>query len=186
MKAPAAASPRRSEVARRPTRSGGPRRPRARSERGQRKRGPTRAKLIDGGAGSCTRVRKYIPAGLYDAYPLLMCRARREEAARTAGRQPRNVSLPPSGATDGSQPAELTSVPRPQADGDGRSQRFRLRERAAYPQLGWFHLLTRVMVLGTHPTEPYSRRIWFAPSSCSDDDLSFYDVRVFPSNACRL
>jgi len=36
---------------------------------------------INGGAGICTRVRKYIPAGIYDAYPLLKSRSRREEAA---------------------------------------------------------------------------------------------------------
>ena len=82
---------------------------------------------IGGGAGSCTRVRKYIPAGIYDAYPPLICRPRREEAARTAGGQPRNISLPPSRTTGVSQPAELTSVPHPQADEDGRSQGFRLR-----------------------------------------------------------
>ena len=35
-----------------------------------------------GGAGICTRVRKYIPAGIYDAYPLLKFRSRREEAAK--------------------------------------------------------------------------------------------------------
>jgi hypothetical protein len=122
----------------------------------------------NGGAGSCTRVRKYIPAGIYDAYPLLIGRPRREEAARTAGRQSRNVSLTSFRATGVSQPADLTSVPHPQADEDGRSQGFRLRERAAYPQLGCFHLLTRVMVLGTHPTEPYLRRSWVAPlcSTC--------------------
>src|ERR671936_596527 len=125
MKAPAAASPRRSEVARRPTRSVGPQRPRARSERGQRKRGPTRAKLIDGGAGSCTRVRKYIPAGIYDAYPLLDCRSRRREAARTAESQPQNISPTSSRTTGVGQPAEMTSVPHPQADEDGRSQVLR-------------------------------------------------------------
>jgi len=91
-----------------------------------------------GGAGSCTRVRKYIPAGIYDAYPLLKCRSRREEAARTAGSQPRKISPFPSGTTGNSQPAKLTSVPHPQADEDGRSQVIRLRERAAYPQLGCF------------------------------------------------
>src|SRR5262249_16058863 len=32
----------------------------------------------------------------------------------------------------------MTSVPHPQADEGGRSQALRLRERAAYPQLGWF------------------------------------------------
>lgn len=35
-----------------------------------------------GGGGIRTRVRKYIPAGIYDAYPLLKCRSRREEAAK--------------------------------------------------------------------------------------------------------
>jgi hypothetical protein len=35
-----------------------------------------------GGAGICTRVRKYILAGLYDAYPLLKSRSRRREAAK--------------------------------------------------------------------------------------------------------
>ena len=120
---------------------------------------------VGGGAGSCTRVRKYIPAGIYDAYPLLKCRSRRKETARAAGNQPRKISLLSSGTAEVSQPAEMTSVPLPQADEDGRSQVFTLRERAAYPQLGCFHLLTRLMVLGTHPTEPYSRRIWFAPFS---------------------
>jgi hypothetical protein len=57
----------------------------------------------------------------------------------------------------------MTSVPHPQADEDGRSQVFTLRERAAYPQLGCFPSFNEVMVLGTHPTKPYSRRIWFAP-----------------------
>jgi len=37
---------------------------------------------VIGGGGIRTRVRKYIPAGIYDAYPLLMCRSRREEAAK--------------------------------------------------------------------------------------------------------
>ena len=60
---------------------------------------------IGGGAGSCTRVRKHIPAGIYDAYPLLKCRSRREEAARTAGNQPQKISLPSSGTTEVSQPA---------------------------------------------------------------------------------
>ena len=41
-----------------------------------------------GGAGSCTRVRKYIPAGIYDAYPRLKCRARREDAEKPAGTNP--------------------------------------------------------------------------------------------------
>jgi hypothetical protein len=27
----------------------------------------------------------------------------------------------------------------------------------------FFHLLTRLMVLGTHPAKPYPRRIWVAP-----------------------
>jgi hypothetical protein len=60
---------------------------------------------VGGGAGSCTRVRNHIPAGIYDAYPLLMCRSRREEAARTAGSQPRKISPTPSGTTGVSQPA---------------------------------------------------------------------------------
>ena len=38
----------------------------------------------------------------------------------------------------GNQPAEMTSSPGPQADRGGRSQRFRLRERAACPQLWLF------------------------------------------------
>jgi hypothetical protein len=157
--APAAASPRRSESRAFPMRSIGCERPRARSEAGKL-RGPRRAKFeIGGGAGSCTRVRKYIPAGIYDAYPRLKCRSRREGAARTAGSQPRKISPAPSGTASASQPAEMTSVPHPQAGEDGRSQVFTLRERAAYPQLGLFHLLTRVMVLGTHPAKPYLRRI---------------------------
>ena len=41
-----------------------------------------------GGAGICTRVRKYIPAGIYDAYPPLSCRARREEAEQPPGTNP--------------------------------------------------------------------------------------------------
>ena len=41
-----------------------------------------------GGAGSCTRVRKYIPAGIYDAYPCLKCRARREDPEKPAGTNP--------------------------------------------------------------------------------------------------
>ena len=78
-----------------------------------------------GGAGICTRVRKYIPAGIYDAYPLLKCRSRREEAARTAGNQPRKISSLTSEAAANNQPAELTSTPVPQADEDGRSQVLR-------------------------------------------------------------
>jgi hypothetical protein len=41
-----------------------------------------------GGAGICTRVRKYILAGIYDAYPPLQCRARREEAEKPPGANP--------------------------------------------------------------------------------------------------
>ena len=44
-------------------------------------------KLSNGGAGICTRVRKYIPAGIYDAYPPLKSRLRRQAAAGTAGSQ---------------------------------------------------------------------------------------------------
>ena len=99
---------------------------------------PLGAESNGGGGGIRTRVRKHIPAGIYDAYPLLMCRTRREEAARTAECQPRKISPTPSGTASVSQPAEMTSVPQPQAAEGGRSQVFRLRERAAYPQLGWF------------------------------------------------
>jgi hypothetical protein len=41
-----------------------------------------RSQANGGGAGICTRVRKYIPAGLYDAYPLLESRSRRQETAK--------------------------------------------------------------------------------------------------------
>jgi hypothetical protein len=44
--------------------------------------GLARTVKVIGGGGIRTRVRKYIPAGIYDAYPLLMCRSRREEAAK--------------------------------------------------------------------------------------------------------
>ncbi len=47
----------------------------------------SRAK-VGGGAGIRTRVRKYILAGIYDAYPRLKSRSRREAAARTARSQP--------------------------------------------------------------------------------------------------
>jgi hypothetical protein len=128
--APAAASPRRSEVA-----EGD----RGRAARMGSEAGARPSEVEDGGgAGSCTRVRKYIPAGIYDAYPLLKCRARREEAARTAGHQFQKISPPSSGTTEVSQPAKMTSVPHPQAGEGGRSQVFTLRERAAYSQLGCF------------------------------------------------
>ena len=42
---------------------------------------------VGGGAGIRTRVRKYILAGIYDAYPRLISRSRREDAAKTAGSQ---------------------------------------------------------------------------------------------------
>jgi hypothetical protein len=45
-----------------------------------------------GGGGIRTRVRKYIPAGIYDAYPLLKSRLRREEAAKNR-RKPAPESL---------------------------------------------------------------------------------------------
>jgi hypothetical protein len=41
-----------------------------------------------GGAGIRTPVRKYVPAGIYDAYPPLSCRARREEAEQPPGTNP--------------------------------------------------------------------------------------------------
>jgi hypothetical protein len=41
-----------------------------------------------GGAGICTRVRKYILAGIYGAYPPLSCRSRREEAEQPPGTNP--------------------------------------------------------------------------------------------------
>jgi hypothetical protein len=45
-------------------------------------------KIGGGGAGSCTRVRKYIPAGIYDAYPPLKCRVRREETEKPPDTNP--------------------------------------------------------------------------------------------------
>ena len=48
------------------------------------------------------------------------------------------ISPVPSESAGVGQPAAMTSVPHPQADEDGRSQGFTLRERAAYPQLGLF------------------------------------------------
>jgi hypothetical protein len=60
---------------------------------------------IGGGGGIRTRVRKHIPAGIYDAYPLLKSRSRREEAAKTAGNQPQKISPLTSRATVSSQPA---------------------------------------------------------------------------------
>ena len=61
----------------------------ARHERAARKRGESNG----GGAGIRTRVRKYILAGIYDAYPRLKSRSRREAAARTARSQPqRNLA----------------------------------------------------------------------------------------------
>src|SRR3981081_2487012 len=88
---------------------------------------------------------------------------RRGGGEKPAGPQPQRISPEPSRTTGSSQPAEMTSVPHPQAGEDGRSQGFTLRERAACLQLGCFHLLTRSMGLGTHPAKPYLRRIWFAP-----------------------
>ena len=51
-------------------------------------RGPEGAESNGGGGGIRTRVRKYIPAGIYDAYPPLKCRARREEAEKPPGTNP--------------------------------------------------------------------------------------------------
>jgi hypothetical protein len=53
-----------------------------------------RAESSGGGAGSCTRVRKNIPAGIYDAYPPLMCRTRREEAEKPPGTNPEKSRRP--------------------------------------------------------------------------------------------
>ena len=53
---------------------------RARREGGELK-GTRPSGVINGGAGICTRVRKYILAGIYGAYPLLLSRFRRREAA---------------------------------------------------------------------------------------------------------
>ena len=50
---------------------------------------PSLLKESGGGAGSCTRVRKYLLAGIYDAYPPLKCRARREETEKPPGTSPR-------------------------------------------------------------------------------------------------
>src|SRR5262245_23390188 len=51
------------------------------SRRARHERAKVTRESNGGGAGICTRVRKYIPAGIYDAYPLLKSRSRREEAA---------------------------------------------------------------------------------------------------------
>jgi hypothetical protein len=51
-------------------------------------RGPEGAEWSGGGAGSCTRVRKHILAGIYDAYPRLLCRTRREDPEKPAGTNP--------------------------------------------------------------------------------------------------
>ena len=51
-------------------------------------KGPPVIEGNGGGGGSRTRVRKHIPAGIYDAYPRLDCRARREDAEKPAGTNP--------------------------------------------------------------------------------------------------
>jgi hypothetical protein len=53
-------------------------------ERAARERGGSNG----GGGGIRTRVRKHIPAGIYDAYPPLKCRTRREEAEKPPGTSP--------------------------------------------------------------------------------------------------
>jgi len=58
------------------------------AQRGGEWKGAPPSEVINGGAGICTRVRKYIPAGIYDAYPPLSCRARREEAEQPPGTNP--------------------------------------------------------------------------------------------------
>ena len=50
---------------------------------------PSPAVMSEGGGGGIrTPVRTYIPAGIYDAYPPLMCRARRREAAKPPSASP--------------------------------------------------------------------------------------------------
>ena len=41
-----------------------------------------------GGGGIRTRVRTYLLAGIYDAYPALKCRTRREETEKPPGTRP--------------------------------------------------------------------------------------------------
>ncbi len=77
---------------------------RARSEVGNVKGAPPSG-VINGGAGICTRVRKYINAGIYDAYPLLWSRFRRRESAKNR-RKPAPVSL----VTDVRDHASATSL----------------------------------------------------------------------------
>src|SRR5687768_462164 len=62
-----------------------------------------------GGGGIRTRVRKYIPAGIYDAYPLLESRFRRREAAKNRRKPVPGISLPAS-ATTRRQPACLNDI----------------------------------------------------------------------------
>ena len=66
------------------------------------------------------------------------------------------------------QPAEMTSTPGPQADRGRRSQGFRLRERAAYPQLCGFHLISegdgpRHASYGTVPPSNLGRPLLACP-----------------------
>jgi hypothetical protein len=77
----------------------------ASAQRGGESKGAPPSDVINGGAGICTRVRKYIPAGIYDAYPLLKSRSRRQEAANKR-RKPVPVSL----VTDVRDHASATSL----------------------------------------------------------------------------
>ena len=81
---------------------------RARSEVGNVKRAPPSG-VINGGGGIRTRVRKYIPAGIYDAYPLLNCRVRREEAAKNR-RKPAPENLAADVRSVRQQPACLNDI----------------------------------------------------------------------------
>src|SRR5262249_59020690 len=87
-RAPAAASEGRRELRECRREASGSSSPSAQRARGG-EAGPRASEVMSGGgAGSCTRVRKYIPAGIYDAYPRLKCRARRGEAAKPPGANP--------------------------------------------------------------------------------------------------
>ena len=77
----------------------------AQSELGKVKGAPP-SEVIDGGGGIRTPVRKYIPAGIYDAYPPLKSRARREETAKPPGTSPEEISLLTSEVAVSGQPAE--------------------------------------------------------------------------------
>jgi hypothetical protein len=68
-----------------------------------------KARAKSGGGGIRTRVRKYIPAGIYDAYLLLNCRSRREEAAKNR-RKPAPENLIADVRDARRQPAYLNDI----------------------------------------------------------------------------